>query len=574
MPVARTYGAPKVETRAIPGARLQSAETNISTGAAFQQTKARAWGQVADTGLQVASAFGRLAQQEKDASDETALLKAEVDLGKWENQRLYDPEKGALGVQGQDALPLPETVGQEFDKVSGDIASTLSNDKQRAAFAKVRANHALNLDGTLRRHVDKEITEYRKGVLTAGVETAVSTAISNANDPRRVGQELQKATDTINSLGAKVGMSAPQREVAVRKAQTAIHSGVIERLLNNDNDKGARAYFEETKKQIDGEAIANIEKALDAGTLRGESQRASDKILLDGGSLTSQLAKVRAIEDPKLRDAVRERVEHEATVQDRIDRETKEATASSAFNMVDKSHDVATIPPMMWANFNGETKSALRSYAEHLAKGVPVQTDYQTFYALMDQAGKDPETFAKQPLLAYKAKLDDGNFERVANLQLSIRQGDRTAAQKELSGFQSRQEVVNNTLTQYGIETQPSKQSDAEKQAVAQLHRMIDQRVEAAQTTGKKVSNEELQGVVDALLSQKETVPGSVWAILRPFTYDFNDKTKRLIETAPGDIPADQRALIEESLRRNGRPVSDATVLNIYLEHKVRTNGR
>lgn len=566
MPVARTYGPTKVSTAAIPGARKQAAETNISTGAALHQTEAAAWEKVGQVGANVADTFSRIAVEEKDASDQTAALDAHVKLGKALNSYLYDPEQGALARQGQDALTLPEESSAFFTKTAGDIAAGLSNEKQKAAFARIQANEALNLDGTIKRHVDQEITQYRSGVLTSSIETATSTAIANATDPRRVGQALQDATNAIDTLGPKVGLSAPQRDVAKRKAVTAIHTGVIERLLQNDNDKGARAYYEETKDQIDGTAIANIEKALDEGTLRGTSQQKADEIVQAGGTVTQQLEKVRNIEDPKLRDAVRERVEHEATIADRAEREAEEKASTDAFNIVDKTHNIASIPPTMWANFSGSTKASLRSYAEHLTEGIPVKTDDPTFYALMEQAGTDSAAFLKQNLLDYKGKLSESDFQQLTGLRLSIRNGDKTAADKTLGGFRTKSDIIDNTLVQYGIDPKDK----AMQPAIAQLQRMLDTRVETAQAAGQKVTNVELQQTVDELLSQGETVPGSWWALVRPFTYDLADKKKKLIEVQPGDIPAGTRKDIEARLRAKGRPVSDATVLATYIEMQIK----
>jgi hypothetical protein len=36
------------------------------------------------------------------------------------------------------------------------------------------------------------------------------------------------------------------------------------------------------------------------------------------------------------------------------------------------------------------------------------------------------------------------------------------------------------------------------------------------------------------------------------------------------DVPAADRTQIEASLRANGQPVSDAMVLNVYIEHQAR----
>lgn len=562
MPTVR-YGPPKVDTAPLPGVRKQAAETAGSTGADYHRTEAAAWGNIAQTGLGVASTFDQLAKEERARADDTALLKAETQLGQAENNYLYNPDTGALGRKGEAAMPLPEESTAWFTKTASDIAGGLSTDRQRAMFAKVQENHALNLDGTVRRHVFGEMQNFEKTELQSYVETSVSSAVANASDPRRVGVELQNITDAIHKHAARIGLGPAGEKRAIADAQTDVHVGVIGQLLADGKDKAAQVYFEETKSQINGEKIAHIEAALEEGATRGESQRQADTITGAGGTLTEQLAKVRAIEDPKLRDAVRERVEHESAISDRAKREQEEAASVQAFNIVDKSKDVRSIPPAMWAAFTGNTKESLRSYARQLAKGDPVETDLPTYYALIRQAGDSPTTFVGQNMLDYKSKLGETEFKQMAEMQLALRRGEQP---KELPGFRTKQELVDNTLTQYGIDPK----DDAMKPAVAQLQRMLDLRVDAAQQSGQKVTNVEIQKALDDLLSQKETVPGSWWALVRPFTYDLADKSKMLLQTTPGDIPQNERTLIEASLRKAGRPISDATVLNIYLEHKLR----
>ena len=43
-----------------------------------------------------------------------------------------------------------------------------------------------------------------------------------------------------------------------------------------------------------------------------------------------------------------------------------------------------------------------------------------------------------------------------------------------------------------------------------------------------------------------------------------------IIDMQVGDIPANERSQIEQALRKAGRPVSDATVLNLYIETQAR----
>lgn len=576
MPVVRRQR--EVSTAALPGARLTASKSAISEGAGVAQAEANVAQSVAGLGNTVArigiAKFGELQQQARDNADSLAILEAERKLGEWENDRLYNAETGALNVRGKNAMGLPETIGTEFETITGEIEAGLGSDRQRQAFARVKQSRGLGLDLTIQRHVSGEMNRYRGEELKAEIENAQSLAIANALDPKRVGQELDRAIGAIKTHAPRLGLGPEAIERQVAAVTSSTHVGVIDRLLANENDKAAKAYFEETRGQIDGAAIAKIERAIDEGTLRGTSQTKADEIIAAGGTLTEQREKVRAIDDPKLRDAVETRVEHNAAVKEREDREREEATLQGAYNIVDRNGgNVGAIPAATWSGLSGSARSALRSYGEHIARGVPVKTDLPTFYGLMQKAGTDPGSFVTENLLQYRHKLDEVEFKQLANLQLSIRSGNAKAADKDLAGFRSKSEILDDTLRQYGIMPDGKDQTPEERQSIAQLRRMLDLRIDAQQElTGKKASNPDIQAAVDDLLSATApTTEQGTWGGL--FTSKpFFDTTvqKRLIDMRPGDVPANLRPQIVEALTKAKRPISETTILDMYLEARAR----
>lgn len=195
-------------------------------------------------------------------------------------------------------------------------------------------------------------------------------------------------------------------------------------------------------------------------------------------------------------------------------------------------------------------------------------TDYRRYYALMQQAGEQPEEFAKANLWADRPKLDDEDFKHMAALQLSIRNHDREGADRELAGFRTRDQVVKDTLN--GLEIDPApKDGTPLAAAVSELHRMLDRRVAAAETPGadgkvRKVTGQELQEALDSLLSQDFKTKGSFWSLyMRP-------GSGRVGSMTVSDVPTSDRKLIEAELKRRGRPVTDSTVLDFYLEMGVK----
>jgi hypothetical protein len=336
----------------------------------------------------------------------------------------------------------------------------------------------------------------------------------------------------------------------------------VKRLLAQGKDRAAKAYFEESKDQISGEKLPELERILEAGTTLGEAQRAADAIIKTGGSFAEQREKAKAIEDPDVRKETVALIEHEEVVQNKIDRDAAEKRTIDAYNVIDKTKSVTGINPALWASFDGSTRSAMHHYAKLLAAGNGIKTDIQTYQALLDQAANDPQTFNQQNLLNYRSKLDDAEYKQIASLQLSLRQGDRKASDEALSGYRTEAQIINNSLELAGIDP-----NDKDKRGpVAFLRQQVaEMAAQYTSLTGKKPGNQEIQGMVDSVLQQPVTVPGSWWNIFG------GDQQKALVDVAIDDVPKADRLQIEAALKARGWIVNDSNILDLYLRRQRRT---
>jgi hypothetical protein len=525
----------------------------------------------------------RYAEEARQDADQVALLKASNQLAAWKSETLYHPENGAFTKRGETAFALPELIAGDFERVTAEIEQGLGNDQQRLAWQKLRSQEAQTIDLQVRRHVYGEMQTFRQNELEKGVANGVDEAIRNYADPRLVGQSLGKVIEQIRTNAPRLGMGTEAVDAQVRTVTSSVHVGVISQLLANEQTGKAKDYLEATRDQIEADKLDDITKALEEGAIRKQGQTLADRILTEGGTLTQQREKARAIDDPKVRDDVMSRIEHEAVVRDRTEREAERETLRSVYDILDSGRGVRAIPSTVWATMDPAERSNARSYARQLAEGVPVKTDDVTFYGLMRQAMENPEAFAKVNLLSSRSRLSSGDFQQLAGLQLSITNAARAdldqaqkaaaaaalrAAEKDVESFRTKTQLLNDSLSQYGIETRPSEQSAAERSAVAQLQRMLDRRLESL-GPGAKITNTEIQDTIDSLLGQSVTTPGSWWNIF-PGGRPFFDDARRLIDMTIDDVPRDQRTIIEQKLRQRGRPVTNATVLDVWLESQVR----
>jgi hypothetical protein len=570
MPTVQLYGSRKIGPAALPGARLTAHETPESQGAGVAEADAQRGEALGNIGQRAASIgthlYAEHVDQEKQRADQVALMEAENKLSEWENDRLYNPGTGALNLKGKNAMGLPETVGGEYKDFASSVQEGLTTPRQKEAFAVVAGRRGQSLDLTLQRHVFGEISQYEQGELTKLIDNKKTEAVQNAADPRRVGIALNDALDAFTSSAPRLGIGPQEIEAGKRSITSATHVGVVEQLLATNQTKQAKVYFDEAKGAISGDQLPRLEKALQEGDVRKQSQQQADTIIAAGGTLSEQRAKARQIDDPEVRDSVMARLEHEDAVNEKEQREAAETAMKGVYNIVDKTHDVNSIPPTTWASLTGPQRSSIREYSDRLARGLAVETDIPTYYGLMQKAADDPTTFSTTNLLNYRGRLGDTEFKSLTGLQLSIRNGDRKAAEEAIGGFRTHDQIIKDSLTQYGIDPTP-KEGTKEAAAVAELRRRLDANVaDLTNSTGKKASNTDIQAQLDKILGTQVNVPGSWWGLL-PFNgISFRDSNKRIIDLTIDDVPAPERQEIEAAMKRKNRTATDATILDAYVK--------
>jgi hypothetical protein len=304
----------------------------------------------------------------------------------------------------------------------------------------------------------------------------------------------------------------------------------------------------------------------DETRLRGESQNASDSIMDKYNDRGEALAAARKIADPKLRDAVTQRVDSRFSEMKQIDDERRDNAFTNAATLVEKNGSVDGIDVRTWQTvLTPPQRQALEVRARQLREGEEPKTDLAVYYDLLQQTQADPNAFIKRNLMADRPSLSASDFQSLAHLQVAMRVKDGSA-DKLLTGVRTKQQVVDGVLREIGVKFGEGASPDQNKHA-NEFRYQVDQRVEALQKqTGKEATPDDVQKITDALIVQG-TVPGTALGILPWST------TKRAYEVGPNDdfhvtnvnaVPAEDRRQIEAALKRKGLTVSNAAVLTLY----------
>jgi hypothetical protein len=557
---------------ALPGVRLTAAETPESRGAGLAIAKGKTTEAIGELGNTVGSLayheYGRMQQEERSKANQVALIAASNKLDAWELKSLYDPQAGALQRKGSDSFTLPEAVNQDFEKVSSEIEQGLGNEDQKLAFARMKAQRGSNVQMTVARHVAGQRQAFDASEFDATVKNKSSLAIANAMDPRRAAEELNNGVTAIQQYGQRNGMGPEAISAQVNAFRSDTHIGIISNLLANEQTKAAQIYFEETKHDISGDKLDDVTRALHVGTTRKQAQDETAKILAAGGTLTEQRAAAKAIDDPAVQDEVLQRIEHEEGIRQAQARHTEESNLNTAYNIVTQTHDVNKIPAALLTQL-GTHQPALRSYAESLSQGVPIKTNPQTLYDLLTLSSVNPDAFLKTNLMGHMGDVGKEDLEQLMRMQASMRGGgDKKTADGIFVSERAQNDIVDEALLKAGLVGSPTELRDPKNKALSDRIIGFRQSVRDAvnrqqQITGKHVTDDDMQGIVDRLMSPAGSRVSKQGWFSDTYTPIFVFETDDARRDAASIPPAVGRQ-IDDALRRQGLPVDDAHRVDTY----------
>ena len=560
---------PKVPT--LQGARVQENSTkvgrlNVPVPGRTAFGGGNSLNQVAQTVGRINLKAQKIAQEEESKADQIAILDADQKLSALETKTLYDPQSGAMNTRGKDSFTLGETVIPEFNKQAEEIEKTLNSDFQKLSFRKMMAQRNKFMDRQIGRHVSGETKKYDESVTKSYVANEMNAAIQNFHDPERIALSLERQKGALHSYADRNGLDDETIKVMMSETESKTHSSVVSKLMNGGSVRQAQAYYKTNKDNITGQDRIRVDKALKAGVLQADSQSLSDKIVSKNPSNMSEaLADARKIDDPDKRDETVRRVKSRFADMRAADAEDSRQSFDTAYNSLEQNGgDIDAIPKDVWVNMAGVKKESIKKIAASMRSGVPVQTQFAAYYDL-EQLSGNPSTrnkFLQTNLNEYTHLISTSDLKILAKRQSNYRNGK---GNKELDGIETKGSIVKSTLAAGGISTGKDAGTDEIKQANL-FKRKVDELVISKQeSTGKKVTNEELREIADNLMVEAITDNGYFGFFKgKKKIFELSQDDRPMIQI--DDIPSSELDEIKSALRRLNIPANDEKILELYSE--------
>jgi hypothetical protein len=501
-----------------------------------------------------------MVQRERQKADTTALLDADNQLSTLQ----VDLHTHATAMQGRDAMGALAAVQEGWQKGVSEIANGLKTEQQRAAFANRVGARWGTLYEAVQNHTAVEAQQYQQQTTQAAIENRLNAAITYYDQPRAVHQAVSETQAILADYGQHNGWAPEVVQQKQAQAVSAIHAGVIDRLLATGNDLAAQHYYEANKTEITGAASAQIESALEQGSVAGASQRQADQITSATPNLADAMVKVKAITDPKVRDATEQRVRQAFAVKAEALREQTEQAMVGFANVAEQTGSTDAMMrsnPRAWSALDVGQRASLQSYARSLSKGQPVETDVGTYYQLRLAASSDDEktrnAFLRENLLSYVDRLSKSDMKDLIDLQTGMRKGDA----KVTAGYRTVDQVASNTLAEAGMLPGTGRNTPDVLANAALFRRRLDEQVTRIEQDRKRpITAAEAQAAADELMIQTKTAEG---------------EKRRVFEVQPGErlvfsiaqVPMRDRQSIAAYLRRQALPVTDKAILDTFVKY-------
>lgn len=431
VPLVSDGGQP--QRSAFPGVRL-SARTSPDT---YGVPIARGVDNVAAVGLDIYA-------KERAKADQVRMLDIDRQLGEWENAKLYDPKIGAFNTRGEKAFGLTESVPSDFDSFSSGLSEGLS-DQQKIAAQGLIQNRRQAIERSVQNHVAGERRTVEDTAFKGVIDTSQSAAVANYGDPSRVETEVGRQQDAIEQMAQRNGLPPEWTQSTMENATSRTYSGVIGRMIDRGDDLAAKDAYARWGEGMTGEDRGHIEKALEIGSTRAESQRQADSIFSAAKSEDDALDSVRKITDAKLRDETHDRV-----LQLYSDQHTALKSAESdAFDQgyqalvaPGNAKGLDAIPPSTAAAMGAENWSRLESMGK---REVPEFS--QDLSDLQRMVGTP--AFEHVNLVDYRGKVRDAQLAELQKVQQE--QAQKGASGPKVAGIMGDNDIVANSIQNLGI---------------------------------------------------------------------------------------------------------------------------
>lgn len=247
--------------------------------------------QMGAAGDALQNAGATLTQEEVNAQGMANQVRVDDALNTVRKRQLAltnDPTNGYANKKGAAALdpdPLGRSLPQQYGEQLGDTinatAASLGNDAQRRVFNEQAANIATSFGGDVQRHMLQEFRSFGMETQQGTIKLAADAAKLNWDAPDKIGEQIQSASAAVWKMGQISGEPANLTAAKIKDTTSAIHSGVIMAMMENNEPATALSYIEAKKGEMSADDLLKANSIIKADNRARGATSAAQSAMAD-----------------------------------------------------------------------------------------------------------------------------------------------------------------------------------------------------------------------------------------------------------------------------------------------------
>lgn len=349
---------------------------------------------------------------------EDSIVEARIQLQvKRNTERVFTAENGLRDAarqfqaqmeterRGHTASGVTEETDKFFEDLVAKTANDLENDAQREAFMRsaepIRGRHLDMMANFEAGQLDAAVSAAAQARANSLVEEAAGTLpIIGTNEDGEVTVSETEAfnltrAELISTVTAEVQRNGGNEEQVRRAVLDTLTTAHRERIDNmrHDNPEAARAYYEQSKSEINPTDYDAIEESLRNSDQTVAAQRAYDSLIAEfGPDIDAAFTEAGKRHKGFIRDDVQRRLGNEKNRRANLQTEIENVATDEAYDQFIVGHRVDDIDREVWEKLPGQTKDSLidQERAWWAAGSEDVETNSDVFVQLYTM-GTDPD---------------------------------------------------------------------------------------------------------------------------------------------------------------------------------------
>lgn len=360
----------------------------------------------------------------KQVADKTKFLEMANDIEKWQQENLFDKDKGYYCQTGKNAVGKSADVMGSYDKFVQSYlgkAGVLPSAYREAQGMIAQKRTRIAQDVTA--HDVKETLNWSNNTVQISIQDNLKGMVNNRNNDTTMETYRQNGYKSIEWLGEVNHLDEDTIKLKKAEFDSAGNEAVLTSYISEGSLK-AGEYFEQHKDKIKPERhsiyIAQIKNEKDkylsrdmANTILARYPNDEKKALKEAGKIT----------DVSMSDSVSQRIRQQSSQKRRLEDQQQDDLLDGMYNQAAVSIKNGELPTedLIPAGLDGKNYLAAKSYINQMAKKGDVDTDNGKYFELYEMRNNDAQNFTKMNLAQYRPYLSNDDYKTFQKMQLDIK---------------------------------------------------------------------------------------------------------------------------------------------------------